>query len=481
MTDQQVLIAFGPYVRNSNVDAIAIHQRYLSTHDQGRFLTDARCFLDNMMQSNNDDANANDVQSVVEKIAAQVEEVVKAASEMNVGPPRAAVDNGREVTGPPPGILPPPGLHPLSANESNSIPSIDSSASMPQSTLESSNSSTANSNAPTSILPTPIKESHEPTPPTAAAAAKIKIRRTQTRLSEQPGKLFANGISPDASDPNNSALTVRLRTEVSARWVLPLKHLRERVLRRQPIEGSAQNLTIRDALQHLTVGLFRYGAADNGSHCSIVSKEILSDEASDKDHPFDVDTASDCIYGTVPFFSPRTPGNVVFRLYFEDEPHVTLATGPMLKAVPDDSSSVLRFILSNFKGKKTNGLSSIHSFASVMEVFAPNGESDEAGRAAWGCICETRKLVEAAGVSYTKKKMELEEAERELEEVENVRKELTEMAEKNDLVVKVKEDEEQNKEGGGNDERTKLMGERYTNERKWKEMQLAYAMLLEVS
>lgn len=250
-------------------------------------------------------------------------------------------------------------------------------------------------------------------------------------------------------------------------------------------------MTIRDALQHLTVGLFRYGVADNGAHCSIVSKEILANTTTttdggeqgkncnnDKDYPFDVDQGTDCIFGSVPFYSPRTPGNVVFRLYFEDEAHVTLATGPLVKVTPgDDYASVLRFILSNFKSKKTNGMSSIHSFGMVCEMFRAGhmGGLEEAGRAGWGCICETRKLVEGAAVSYIKKKVELEEVEKELDEAESVKKDLLEMAADN-VVVK-KEDGEKE---GVSEERQKLMGDKFTNERKWKEMQHAYAALLEV-
>ena len=128
------------------------------------------------------------------------------------------------------------------------------------------------------------------------------------------------------------------------------------------------------------MGLFRRGA-DCGSQVAIVSKEILASKDDNlrqggrpkEDYFFNVDQQSDSIFGTVPFYAPRTPGNVVFRLYFEEEPHVTLATGPCIRVVPADGDidSVLRFILSNFKSKITNGVSSMNSLAAVIHLFSP--------------------------------------------------------------------------------------------------------------
>lgn len=491
ITDQQVLIGFGPYVRSGNPDAINIHQAYLQTHDQSAFLRDARSFLLNVnaqdksrtakgVNGNNSVDNSHEVeQAAVEKICKQVDEAVMATAELSVTNSKT-----RTSGGPPPGILPPPGLaSPMKSDVPSTVPSLL--------TPNTSVSTSQNTSAPTSILPTPIKSPKEvegkAEQPPAATPSKIKIRRTQTRLNEQPGKLFANGIAAGTNNSNNTksvnmnrvaGLTVYLRSELSARWALPLKYLRDRALRRSEEGCETQNLTIRDALQRLTVGLFRYGVADNGSHCSIVSKEILSNEENRKDFPFDIDTAADAIFGTVPFYSPRTPGNVVFRLYFEDEPHITLATGPLIRVTPgDDYSSVLRFILSNFKSKKTNGLSSINSLTSVLELFTPNtGGLEEAGKASWGCLCETRKLVEGAAMSYINKKTELEVSVKEIEDAESVKQDLLKMAASDVVVVKKEEVENERM----SEEKTKLQGERYTNERKWKEIQHAYAALLEV-
>jgi hypothetical protein len=92
-------------------------------------------------------------------------------------------------------------------------------------------------------------------------------------------------------------------------------------------------MTLRDALQHLCVGLFRRGCANNSS--SIISKEILADNG--KDYPYQV--RGEAVVGTVPFYSPPTPGNVVLRLFWQNDPLHTLATGPTL-AVKVDKGDV---------------------------------------------------------------------------------------------------------------------------------------------
>ena len=476
MTEQQVLIAFGPFVRAGNASALDIHQMYLANHNQSEFLRNARDFL----IGQEDISNSAGVQN---------EESVEAAS---------MVKEEKPVThhvSPPPGILPPPGLS--LPNQNNIVPSNMQQHTAPPMTVPQSEPATAPPDLASTVTPTKItsilpssNKTPKNEPKDTPAAPKIKVRRTQTRLNEQPGKIFANGVAAGIINSGKVAsLTVRLRCELSARWVLPLKFLRERMLRLLGENGGAntQNLTIRDALNRLTVGLFRYGIPDNGANCSIVSKEILSPEG--KDYPFDIDSATDSIYGTVPFYSPRTPGNVVFRLYFEDEPAETLATGPCVKVVPDgDYASVLRFILSNFKSKKSNGMSSIHSFASVLELFSPKEEwsnsLEEAGRAAWGCICETRKLLETACETYQKKKVQLEEQRRELEEAERIKAELPEIGRLDLEDQKAGDEEKDGSCDAGCDklvsDKAKFASDEYTNEKKWKEIQHAYAMLLEV-
>jgi hypothetical protein len=94
----------------------------------------------------------------------------------------------------------------------------------------------------------------------------------------------------------------------------------------------------------------------------------------------------------------RSTGHVIFRLYWEDGPIYTLAMGPTMHVcvAEKDFEATVRFILYNFKSKKTNptSLSSLHSLAVVLEtpLRRPN---DSAARAVWGCIQESRKVVEA--------------------------------------------------------------------------------------
>ena len=355
--------------------------------------------------------------------------------------------------------------------------------------------------------------------PAATPAKPGKVWRTQTRCEVQPGRLFANDIpniafnNPNNNNNNNQKITsvaTRPRSELTARWVLPLPYLRNRALRRfeeqKLSNGAPQNLTIRDALKDLAVGLFRRGAMDSGSQSAIVSKEILADSGGgdggksgrpSDDYFFNVDQRQDAVYGTVPFYSPRTPGNVVFRLYFEDEPQTTLATGPCIHVVPSDGDvdSVLRFILSNFKSKKTNGISSISAFTSVLSLFSPRGNNiDQArSRIACGCICECRKVVEQAGVTFLKKKREIKEKLEELEEADVLMKNLPDL---DALVIndddektksssasndKEEDDTDKDKNDASSEAKAKLISEEFSVERKWREMQIMYAAVLQAA
>jgi hypothetical protein len=334
------------------------------------------------------------------------------------------------------------------------------------------------------------------------------------------------------SDKPDKVIIARPREELTARWVLPLKYLRTRALQRFAEQKTAdgappQNLTVRDALKDLAVGLFRRGA-DCGSQVAIISKEILASKdenlrqggRSTEDYFFNVDQRSDSIFGTVPFYAPRTPGNVVFRLYFEEEPHVTLATGPCIRVVPADGDidSVLRFILSNFKSKITNGVSSMNSLAAVIHLFSPrqheryfdgadryvsmyfipewshfciynlNVSFFFSSRIAWGCFCESQKALKSAHAAYIKKKTELEEKRKENLEAERLKEELPDLTslgiydedlsdpDTNGTLM----NEERRKHPSVEAKKAKLSTELYSNERKWREIQVVYASLLKV-
>ncbi|EJK48321.1 hypothetical protein THAOC_32893, partial [Thalassiosira oceanica] len=150
-----------------------------------------------------------------------------------------------------------------------------------------------------SILPARTPENSKGTRPRSDSTASSSAgasrpargpRRSQTRCAAQPGRVSANDV-PNAAhqDPISyrgpSSLTVRPRSELTAKWALPLPYLRGRMMGKLggdvPAE-EARGLTIRDALRGLTVGLFRRGCADNGPAASIVSKEILAEPGDDR-------------------------------------------------------------------------------------------------------------------------------------------------------------------------------------------------------
>jgi hypothetical protein len=553
-----VLLAFGPFVRSGNAAAIKIHQEYLVSHSQPDFLKNARQFLIDEGEGNNASAVTKPPQfKTVEEIEAEA--LAAQPPKQQPPPPQSNVTNGMtqqpasSIPSPPPGIYTatrqiidtsqlqssmqsmsigqrnnsnlaptraPPGMGYSPSKSSvgvlppmmhHSSPTQMHTPCVPPPTRTAIGSPLPSNNT-SSILParestpktTPQKStSTTTTPPTPAKPA--KVWRTQTRLEEQPGKVFANDIPAQGK-----SLTVRPRAELTARWVLPLRYLRDRAMRRfeekkalAQTDGNMppppQNLTIRDALKHLAVGLFRRGVSDNGSQAAIVSKEILTSDGGgkdnsgrpDKDYPFGVDQQTDSIFGTVPFYSPRTPGNVVFRLYFEDEPHVTLATGTCIHVIPSDvdCSSVLRFILSNFKSKKSAGISSMQSLASLLDSFAPNPNSqqrnwfDDAGRVAWGCICESRKVIEQAAATYVKNKSQLKELAEEWAEADKIKSELPQL-DGLDICCSTNGESNENDDDDVSNEmkerKQKISFEQFSNDRKWNDMQLAYSSVLKV-
>eukprot|EP00980_Cylindrotheca_fusiformis_P004980 scaffold1054_cov124-Cylindrotheca_fusiformis.AAC.20 len=331
-----------------------------------------------------------------------------------------------------------------------------------------------------SVLETPAA-AIPATEPLKTTKKEYQPKRLWTHLEQQPGKLMANNI------PNNSmgnVVDLRPRQELKAQWMLPLSYLREKAA----IKGEAS--TLRDLLENLAVGLFRRGCTENGAQASIVSKEILSPQGESRsDYPFQV-LKNNMVVGTVPFYSPRTPGHVVLRLYWQDQPLHTLATGPSLnvRVTENDFESAIRFILSNFKGKKVNptSLSSLNSFALVLEQFqlSPNSSPqsvqhklDGAGRAVWGCICEARKVLDACAAEYQKTTAKLEKlevvvqelkakVEEEQKESSNVDEENTEKEPPTENFVELKE------------KQRALISGRASCERKWRDSQLAFASIL---
>ena len=325
----------------------------------------------------------------------------------------------------------------------------------------------------------------------ATTKREYQPKRTCTRLDEQPGKLLANNVKPS----KGLVIDLRPRQELTAQWVLPLPYLREKAVAEGTSKQSGDPL--RNVLKNLSVGLFRRGCTENGAQASIVSKEVISPpQESRKDYPYQV--LNNAVVGTVPFYSPRTPGHVVFRMYWQDDPVRTLATGPALnvRVREGDFESSIRFILSNFKGKKVNptSLSSIHSFSLVLEQFQVDPrrnqqqvqhQLDGAGRAVWGCICEARKVLDACSAEYVKTTERLETLEESVEELKAAI-----LEEEKDNCMAGGDDDEKSKDSSNEpkedsplvlelkDKTKALMSGRASCERKWRDSQLAFASIL---
>ena len=215
---------------------------------------------------------------------------------------------------------------------------------------------------------------------------------------------------------------VRPRQEIEARWSIPLSNIRlllSDILKKQDndvvleIKDNAEaNLQdhIRSTLQ-LSIGLFRLGTESNfNSHSkqntSIISKGIESFQIHDE-----------MVMGKVPFYAPRTPGNVVFRMYMECNPIPTLATSSHIcvQLLDPDLDPTLRFVLSGIKSRKGSALGSLYTVASVLSSWVASSSNstnttttngnyyEAAGRTLWGCICECRKLVETSKEEYFNK------------------------------------------------------------------------------
>jgi len=325
--------------------------------------------------------------------------------------------------------------------------------------------------------------------PSKPIKKEFQPKRLWTHLEQQPGRILANNVPPSVG----MVLDLRPRQELTARWMLPINYLKER--------AAGKNIKdARDLLKYLSVGLFRRGCTENGFQASIISKEVLCPEGESRDdYPFRI--IDDMIVGTVPFYSPRTPGHVVFRLYWREKPLYTLATGPTLnvRVTENDFESSIRFILSNFKGKKVNptSLSPLNSLSLVLEQFkiSPNKSAsavqhqfESAGRAIWGCVCESRKVLDACSIEYQKTTVKLEKLE---ESVEDLKKTVAEEEEENDKNKNDTDDEATQKSTRSSDtaeisvnvallrEKTKsLMSGRASCERKWRDSQLAFASIL---
>ncbi|KAL3913252.1 MAG: hypothetical protein SGILL_006564 [Bacillariaceae sp.] len=343
------------------------------------------------------------------------------------------------------------------------------------------------SSTPAAETPSQLSLAPDATP-AKPARKEYQPKRLWTHLEDQPGKILANNTAATIG----TVVDLRPRQELTARWMLPISYLREHA------QGQEVR-SVRDLLKNLSVGLFRRGCTENGSQASIISKEILSPPRESRDdYPFQI--TQDAVVGTVPFYSPRTPGHVVFRMYWDDEPLYTLATGPTLnvRVTENDFESSIRFILSNFKSKKVNptSLSSLNSLSLVLEQFhvhankpGPGAQHhlESAGRAVWGCVCESRKVLDACAMDYQKTTVRLEKLEESVEELKEL---VAAEEEKSELEKPESDDDHTHKSTRSGDaelsvnatllrEKTKmLMSGKASCERKWRDSQLAFASIL---
>mmetsp|Transcript_1337 Transcript_1337/g.2420 ORF Transcript_1337/g.2420 Transcript_1337/m.2420 type:complete len:1155 (+) Transcript_1337:142-3606(+) len=357
------------------------------------------------------------------------------------------------------------------------------------------------------------------------APTKWQPKRLNMRLQEQPGRLLANNIP--ATITGKPHVVIRPRQELNATWQLPLAYLRERTLEllqkakegqsvannndgggnvsgdshvhhSAPSAPSLENVTIRDALRSLTVGLFRRGCSENGVSAAIIAKEIVpSDKNAKEEFHFEINHQNGIIWGTVPFFAPRTPGNVVLRLYFEDDPTTTLATSQCISVVVShiDLEQTLRFILSNFKTKRNaTNFSSMHFLAAVLEQYSPDPDTrgkvkyqnksaaqnmDGAGRAAWGGICESRKIVDAGRQDYLQKKLKLDERIEELQHLLNeADANLDDPADQSTIHVDDESHLDDDERKGWREDLKQALKVRASNERIWRDIQSSFASVL---
>ncbi len=429
---------------------------------------------------------------------------------------------------------PPPGLGPINVSPSPAQNIGDSSNSNVPAPIEPEHIHTA-STTQLESEENDADDSNESIKPKAAAPSKWQPRRFLTRIEEQPGKLLVN--NQQATLSGYPQLTISTKKEFVATWSLPLQYLQQRTLQKleskkeKVLEAAAKaeteeernnliaslrvpgNLTIRDALQSLTVGLYRRGCQENGSSHSIISKQVVpsapdanesSSQQQSHEYHFEINHQAGIIYGTVPFYSPRSPGNVVLRLYFEEDASITLATSTCIKVIVthDDLEQTLKFILSNFKSRKGSNasISCINSFASVLEQLKPDTKQqhrgDGSGKAAWGCICESRKIFDMIRIEHSDKKETLEkqlaELESELEALENTYSDSmevnqTEVDDKSDKIDEMQDSTEESPEGQSKADhslkdlkvkKSSLMLQLASNERKWREVQGAFANVL---
>jgi DNA polymerase sigma len=515
-----------PYLKGNNAEAASIHEEYQTGNDQRAFLKAARTFLEREKEQPSTIPNNANVSTTTSTSPNSTDPSTSNFADATFRPDPPGLIRQQQPATP---QRPQPRQEPTSSERheptssgstnQNGMPSVeqglgalllresDPIISMPFPS-KSSGASVWGSAAPSPITPprlglnskvtsspwgdsnstpqpqsvlqqqqlletvTPVASPARATP----ASTKREVpqpKRVWTHFEEQPGRILVHGVS---GEDHSIILSFGPRDELTAHWSLPIDYLRQH---RSGIDPN--NASLDRALQGLTVGLFRRGCTENGQQASIISKEISG-------YDYWHDPGSNCIRGKVPFFSPRTPGNVLFRMYWETDPLHTLAMGPTLRVrvLEQDFESSVRFILSNFKGRKSNptSLSSLHSLATVLETPLTRRHESMAARSVWGCVQEARKVIEACYQEYIKTSSKMAQLEEKVEELKKqVEGEETKSQElsigNGEIFADNPGDSEKSEAENALHEKTRaLLGGRASCERKWRDSQLAFAGIL---
>ena len=493
-----------PFLKGNDKEAARIHENYQKTNDQKAFLRAARDFLRGGSTASSSTSN-NSIQHS-EAINRPTSIPSNPFSDPTPTAESAAVQVNQSpaefVT--PSGVAPPNkedsaidmssierGLGELISDEpvvsisgtsiwgsSSSASGAGSSSAWPLSSAIDQAISTKQTLLEEAI--TPKKQDPPSTKIQSESKAKKEIpqpKRLWCHFEEQPGRLFVNGCSGE--NPNMS-LYFGPRDEMTAQWIIPINYLREYA----SSKAMSSETSLDQLLSGLVVGLFRRGCTENGSQASIISKSVTGDH--NRSFKFWKDASTGTIRGEVPFFSPRTPGCVLFRLYWENDPLYTLAMGPaiLVRSEERDFESSIRFVLSNFKGKKANptSLSSLNSLAAILEtpLTRPN---ESASRAAWGCIQEARKVIEACADEYLKTSERLLILEGEVEHLKKQVEEEDTRSGDNSYPESDGQSHDKTEEATTPSDKLReklrsLMSGRASCERKWRDSQLSFAGIL---
>ena len=206
----------------------------------------------------------------------------------------------------------------------------------------------------------------------------------------------------------SSSLAFRPKEELTVSWALPASA----VASRPSYKGDVTD--IADCLKNLNLGLFRRGVGTNQN--AIITKDVLSFTVA-------LEPSTMTFKGSVRYYAPRSPGTFVFRLFFDTSAESVYQLGTSQTMTVEvqgrDLEPNLRFILSQLKTKKTS-MAALHQLGEVFKALLPTGQqhgggggggrnnqqggggnnnnnqADFSGKAAWWCICESKKVLEQA-------------------------------------------------------------------------------------